>query len=143
MSARRAIFVVVGVLAVVAIGCTPTGGGGGTTTTGHTTTTIDPGLPVALASASPTIGNAPYTVSFDSAGSTTGTGTGLIYSWNFGDGSTPDTTSGATASHVYTTVGHLHGHAHDGELGWLVDLAGDHRHGEPRSQPQVLRHDYR
>ena len=84
--------------ALVATACTtPPGGGGGTTTT------VPSGPPSAVASASPTVGDAPYTVVFDSAGSSPGTGTGLTYSWDFGDGSPAG--SGATTSHTYVTVG--------------------------------------
>jgi hypothetical protein len=75
----------------------PVGGGGATTST------VPSGLPVAVASAAPTIGDAPYTVNFDSAGSSPGSGTGLTYSWDFGDGSPVGTAP--VASHVYDTVG--------------------------------------
>ena len=63
--------VLVASTALVAAACTtpPSGGGGSTTTT-----TVDSGPPVAVASASPTVGDAPYTVFFDSAGSTPGHG---------------------------------------------------------------------
>ena len=98
---RRLVLPALGVLALMGAGCTPMDGGGGTATT--TTTTIDPGPPVAIASATPTIGDAPLSVSFDSSGSTPGTGTGLTYSWNFGDGSAVDTTNAPT--HIYNTVG--------------------------------------
>ena len=91
--------VLAGVVALVAGACTtppPTGGG--------TTTTAPPsGEPVAIANASPTSGTAPLTVQFDSAGSLPGTGSGLTFSWNFGDGS--PTGSGASTSHVYETPG--------------------------------------
>ena len=70
-----------GILLLIAAACTPTGGG-----TGTTTTTADSGPPIAVASASPTIGDAPYTVYFDSTGSIPGTGVGLTYAWDFGDG---------------------------------------------------------
>lgn len=96
MTLRRVFLPMLGVLALVALACTPPGGGG-------TTTTTLSGAPVAVASASPTIGDAPLTVFFDSAGSTPGTGTGLTYTWDFGDGS--PTESGPTASHMYGTVG--------------------------------------
>ena len=87
-----------GILLLIAAACTPTGGG-----TGTTTTTADSGPPVAVASASPTIGDAPYTVYFDSTGSIPGTGVGLTYAWDFGDG-TPTVDSPST-SHGYATVG--------------------------------------
>src|SRR5690606_24953361 len=88
-------------LALVFSACTPpdTGGGGSTTSS-----TLPPtGEPVAIASAAPTIGDAPLTVDFESSGSSPGTGTGLTYSWDFGDGSPAD--SGPTASHTYSTPG--------------------------------------
>jgi hypothetical protein len=66
--------VLVASTALVAAACTtPPGGGGGTTTT------VDPGPPIAVASASPTVGDAPYAVYFDSAGSPRH-GAGLTYS---------------------------------------------------------------
>ncbi|MFZ4518607.1 MAG: PKD domain-containing protein [Microthrixaceae bacterium] len=103
MKIRRALVPLVGVLALVAFGCAaPDGGGGGGGAT-TTTTTIDPGPPVAVAGASPTVGFAPLTVDFDSTGSLPGTGTGLTYSWDFGDGSPTET--GQTTSHNFTSVG--------------------------------------
>ncbi|MCO5322057.1 MAG: PKD domain-containing protein, partial [Microthrixaceae bacterium] len=98
MKVRRAFLPVLGFMALVALACTPAPGGGGTTTT----TTVS-GAPVAVASASPTVGDAPLAVAFDSSGSSVGTGSGLTYTWDFGDGS--PTASGPTASHVYGTVG--------------------------------------
>ncbi|MFN7151538.1 MAG: PKD domain-containing protein, partial [Microthrixaceae bacterium] len=85
-------------MALVATACTPptTGGGG-------TTTTAEDGRPVAVASASPTIGDAPLAVSFDSSGSSPGTGVGLTYSWDFGDGTPAG--SGPSPTHVYESVG--------------------------------------
>ncbi|HMT25078.1 MAG TPA: PKD domain-containing protein, partial [Microthrixaceae bacterium] len=89
----------IGAAALTLTACPPDPGTGTTTTT----TTIDTGKPVAIAGATPTIGDAPLTVEFDSSGSTPGTGTGLTYSWDFGDGS--PTVGGASATHTYTAVG--------------------------------------
>ncbi|MEZ5227084.1 MAG: PKD domain-containing protein [Acidimicrobiales bacterium] len=99
MSIRRILVPAVAAGALVISGCTPsTGSGGGTTTS------IAPsGNPVAIASASPTVGDAPLTVHFDSAGSVLGAGDNVTYSWDFGDGST--TESGASAVHQYENVG--------------------------------------
>jgi len=99
MSIRRILVPAVAAGALVISGCTPsTGSGGGTTTS------IAPsGNPVAIASASPTVGDAPLTVHFDSAGSVLGAGDNVTYSWDFGDGST--TESGASAVHLYENVG--------------------------------------
>ncbi|MGB6058327.1 MAG: PKD domain-containing protein, partial [Microthrixaceae bacterium] len=99
MSVRRMIWPLVGAMALVALACVPPPDEGG----GTTTTTLPSGAPSAIASASPSIGDAPLVVQFDSAGSSVGTGTGLTYSWDFGDGGA--TGSGATTSHVYETVG--------------------------------------
>ncbi len=95
---RRALMPVVGALALLALSCTttPTGAGG-------TSTTVPGGAPSAVTSASPTIGDAPLTVHFDSSGSTLGTGTGLTYLWNFGDGSPLDGSPNPT--HVYENPG--------------------------------------
>ena len=54
-------------------------------------------------SASPTVGDAPLTVNFSSAGSNPGTGSALTYSWDFGDGTPAG--SGASPQHVYEQVG--------------------------------------
>ena len=56
--------------------------------------------PVAIASATPSSGTTPLTVSFSSAGSYDPDGTALTYSWDFGDGSAQSTE--ANPSHVYT-----------------------------------------
>jgi glucose/arabinose dehydrogenase/PKD repeat protein len=59
--------------------------------------------PTAVASANPTSGPAPLTVSFDGSGSTDPDGDALTYEWDFGDG-TPHA-SGAKVSHTYTNPG--------------------------------------
>lgn len=59
--------------------------------------------PVAIASATPTSGTAPLTVSFSSAGSYDPDGSAITYSWNFGDGSAVSTE--ANPSHVYSAAG--------------------------------------
>lgn len=99
---RGVVLVLVGAVALVAAACSPPpgdGGGGGTTTT----TAPPAGPPIAVAGASPTVGDAPLTVHFSSSGSSPGTGTGLTYSWDFGDGSPAG--SGASTSHVYEEPG--------------------------------------
>ncbi|CAB4698379.1 MAG: PKD domain-containing protein [Actinobacteria bacterium] len=73
------------------------------TTTTTTTTTIPDGKPTAVATATPISGDAPLLVSFDSSGSSPGTGTGLTYSWDFGDGSALET--GDTPTHTYSSAG--------------------------------------
>ena len=55
--------------------------------------------PTAVASATPTNGYSPLTVTFSSAGSTAPSGGTLTYLWNFGDGSTA---TEANPVHVYT-----------------------------------------
>ena len=59
--------------------------------------------PTAAASATPTSGTAPLTVTLSGAGSSDPEGAPLTYSWSFGDG-TPNG-SGASVSHVYTAAG--------------------------------------
>jgi PKD repeat protein len=59
--------------------------------------------PVARASATPSSGIAPLTVTFSSAGSTDTDGSIASFSWNFGDGTALDTT--ANPSHVYQSAG--------------------------------------
>ena len=59
--------------------------------------------PVAAASATPTSGNLPLTVQLSSAGSSDPDGDVLRYDWDFGDGSTRDST--ANPSHAYATIG--------------------------------------
>jgi PKD repeat protein len=58
--------------------------------------------PVAVASATPTSGNAPLNVSFSSSGSSDADGTIVDYYWDFGDGS--DSTE-PNPSHVYNSAG--------------------------------------
>ena len=55
--------------------------------------------PVGVADVAPPRGRAPHTVSFDARGSY---GTGLTYTWDFGDGTSA---TGAVVSHVYETAG--------------------------------------
>jgi PKD repeat protein len=59
--------------------------------------------PVAVASASPTSGAAPLTVTFSSAGSNDPDGSIASYSWNFGDGTALSTNPSPT--HIYQTAG--------------------------------------
>jgi PKD repeat protein len=59
--------------------------------------------PTAHASGTPTSGKTPLTVSFSSSGSTDSDGTITGYSWDFGDGSSLDTS--ANPSHTYATAG--------------------------------------
>jgi PKD repeat protein len=58
--------------------------------------------PIARATANPTSGKAPLTVSFNATGSSDPDGDSLSYSWNFGDGTQG---SGAIVSHTYQTQG--------------------------------------
>ena len=59
--------------------------------------------PVAVASATPTSGIVPLTVTFSSTGSNDPDGSIASYNWNFGDGSA--TSNAASPSHLYTTTG--------------------------------------
>ena len=102
MTKRRLIVPMLGALVLVAMACVPPAPPGPTTST--TTTTAAPlGRPTAIAGATPTVGDAPLTVTFDSSGSLPGTGTDLTYSWDFGDGSPADTTP--APSHLYLNPG--------------------------------------
>ncbi len=58
--------------------------------------------PTAAATATPTSGTAPLTVSFDGSASADSDGSIATYLWTFGDGSTA---TGKTASHTYTGAG--------------------------------------
>lgn len=58
--------------------------------------------PVAVASASPTVGNAPLEVFFDGTASSDPNNSQLSYSWDFGDGTSAN---GATATHVFSEIG--------------------------------------
>ncbi|MHC4230880.1 MAG: PKD domain-containing protein, partial [Planctomycetota bacterium] len=58
--------------------------------------------PTAAATANPTSGDAPLTVSFDATGSSDPDGDSLSFSWDFGDGSQG---SGAIVSHTYQGQG--------------------------------------
>lgn len=57
-------------------------------------------FPVAIATSNKTYGTAPFTVQFSSRGSSDPEGKGLLYEWNFGDGSTVSTDS--IPSHGFT-----------------------------------------
>jgi glucose/arabinose dehydrogenase len=59
--------------------------------------------PIAVASANPTFGAAPLTVSFSGEGSSDPDGDPLTYTWNFDDGSANKT--GKNVTHVYNTNG--------------------------------------
>src|SRR4029450_1508542 len=64
--------------------------------------------PTAVATATPTNGPVPLTVSFDGTGSSDPEGRPLSYSWDLnGDGTFGDAT-GSTASYTYTTAGVYH-----------------------------------
>ncbi|MEA2564449.1 MAG: hypothetical protein QOH06_5953 [Acidobacteriota bacterium] len=62
--------------------------------------------PVAVASASPTSGPAPLSVTLDATGSSDpDPGDTLTYFWNFGDGTAEVSTTSLTIGHIYTTAG--------------------------------------
>ena len=64
--------------------------------------TIGDQPPLAMASAAPTVGQAPLSVDFSSAGSSDPEGAPLSYLWTFGDG---QTSTAANPTHVYQTAG--------------------------------------
>jgi PKD repeat protein len=91
------------------------GGGAGDLTTGYsdyasigqysitgTLTASNAQPPVAIASANPTSGTTPLTVSFSSVNSSDPDGTIVAYSWNFGDGTT---STDPNPVHVYNSAG--------------------------------------
>jgi M6 family metalloprotease-like protein len=61
--------------------------------------------PVAAVTAMPTSGTSPLTVQFDASGSTDPDGDPLTYTFDYGDGTQPTTSSVATPSHQFTQVG--------------------------------------
>ncbi|CAM1343945.1 glycoside hydrolase family 9 protein [Tenacibaculum amylolyticum] len=63
---------------------------------------VTDGAPVAAFSVSDTQGTAPLTVSFDASDSADPSGTGLLYTWDFGNGQTG---SGETITTTYTDAG--------------------------------------
>jgi PKD repeat protein len=82
---------------------TVTDNDGATDTTIVTVVVNPPQAPVAVANATPSGTKAPIGVAFSSAGSTDADGSILGYSWNFGDGSPPNTS--ANPSYLYTVAG--------------------------------------
>lgn len=74
-------------------------GGGQIRKINHTTANQPP---VAVIAAAPTSGPVPLTVAFAGTGSSDPDGDPFTYEWDFGDGST---STAATPSHVYNTVG--------------------------------------
>ena len=61
--------------------------------------------PVAGATATPNAGALPLDVSFDASASSDADGDPLTYTWNFGDGSPPVTTSAPQTTHRYVQAG--------------------------------------
>jgi len=89
----------VALLGLLACGC---GGGGGG---GDSSPVAEPRNlpPVASFTMAPSSGAAPLTVQFDGSASSDDGGSLAGYSWNFGDGSAPD--SGAVISHTFQSDG--------------------------------------
>lgn len=61
--------------------------------------------PQAVLSASPTSGALPLLVQFDASASSDPDGDSLLYSWDFGDGTTAPASPNPQISHSYTTIG--------------------------------------
>ncbi|MBM9513113.1 PKD domain-containing protein [Desulfogranum marinum] len=76
---------------------------GSSTGTASDQDTSTPQSPNAVISTSTAAGNTPLTVSFNGKSSTDSDSSIVSYSWTFGDGT--EGSSGATASHIYTTTG--------------------------------------
>lgn len=62
-------------------------------------------VPVAALRATPVTGDAPLRVNFDASASRDQDGRIVSYSWQFGDWSSPEDTTGPTVSHVYERPG--------------------------------------
>ena len=74
----------------------------GRTGTADVTVRVVPRPPVAVASATPTSGDAPLTVAFTAAGSSDLDGSIVAYAWDFGDGTGA---TGAAVTHTYPAGG--------------------------------------
>jgi hypothetical protein len=90
----------------VLLATTDSSGSGGYTLVGNAACQPN-AAPVAALSATPTSGNRPLIVNFDASGSTDADDGDTIasYTFNFGDGSPPETQSSPTISHTYMSAG--------------------------------------